>query len=712
MVNERDGGAKVTTMEVVDSQGSSAKKDAAGTLLVQPPTSANLESSVHSSMREFKLHGKQAAIDRAFEELDVTKDGRLDRQDITCFMREAAKVIKLDVPDTVISDAVDALMEDVGASLTQYISKEQFDHLFERHPDLLKCFDDEVSVAVMKKRISSRKLTWEEVEEQERENLEVWESMHARWKSEKVHIVWTCLYVAANIIAFTYQGISYFHRDETLNVFGSCIIVARGSAQCLNLNCCLILLPVCRHFLTRLRATRLRFFFPFDTLLESHIYFGIAILLFTTLHVSAHVCDFYRFARADETDIVALFGDKLGEIPDGIQERWTLMLGTTAGITGIIMLVCLLVAYPCTLWRQKKFNSFWYTHHLLIVMLIALCFHGTGNLLEPFQSVYWITVPFALYIVPRVLRETPLTKCKVLDIAMKKGNVVGIKLQRPKYWDNAVHAGMYGFIQVTKVSRLEWHPFTLTSAPCEDFIEFHFARVGDWTAKVHNLLEDLVSPKADEEGADQNMATTTTTPEAPVSTPPNVVIKVEGPIGASSQGFTDFPILVLVGAGIGVTPMISVLKQLLVNPGKMKRVFLYWTVRDRSAFEWFASLMDDIFDSDQKNVIQVRHFLTSMKEDDRDIGAVLLHHATRARHRKSNFDLILGQYNHRQVEVGRPNWEDELKSVKVDAKELGHTKCGVFLCGPKVMAVDVASTCFALSKKDPRFHFYFTKETF
>jgi predicted ferric reductase len=271
---------------------------------------------------------------------------------------------------------------------------------------------------------------------------------------------------------------------------------------------------------------------------------------------------------------------------------------------------------------------------------------------------------------------------------------------------------MYGFIQVTKVSRLEWHPFTLTSAPCEDFIEFHFARVGDWTAKVHDLLEDLVSSKADEEGAGQIMTTATSTPEAPALTPPNVVIKVEGPIGASSQGFTDYPILVLVGAGIGVTPMISVLKQLLVTPGKMKRVFLYWTVRDRSAFEWFASLMDDIFESDKKNVIQVRHFLTSMKEDDRDIGAVLLHHATRARHRKSNFDLILGQYNHHQVEVGRPNWEDELESVKVDAKELGHGECGVFLCGPKAMADDVARTCFALSKKDPSFHFYFTKETF
>jgi len=154
------------------------------------------------------------------------------------------------------------------------------------------------------------------------------------------------------------------------------------------------------------------------------------------------------------------------------------------------------------------------------------------------------------------------------------------------------------------------------------------------------------------------------------------------------------------------------LKQLLLTPGKMKRTFLYWTVRDRASFEWFTCLMDDIFDSDQKNVMQVRHFLTSVKHDDRDIGAVLLHHATRAKHRKTNFDLILGQYNHHQVEVGRPNWEEELDSVKVEAKELGCSDCGVFLCGPKRMADAVSDVCFAMSKKDPDFHFYFSKETF
>lgn len=373
------------------------------------------------------------------------------------------------------------------------------------------------------------------------------------------------------------------------------------------------------------------------------------------------------------------------------------MLSQPAGVTGIIMVVCLLVAYPLTLRRHKHFNTFWMTHHLLIVMVITLCFHGIGSLLEPFQSVYWVMVPLAAYLSARLWRESPLSKCDVEDIEIKNGSVVGLKLQRPKSWDKCVKAGMYAFINVPKVSHFEWHPFTLTSAPCEDFVEFHFKRAGDWTGQVHDLLEDLAP---DEEGEKKNVESL------------QLVVKLEGPIGASSQGFSDYPIVVLIGAGIGVTPMISVVKQLLKTPGKMQRTYMYWTLRDRASFEWFTSLMDEIFESDQRNVIQIRHFLTSVRHDDRDIGAVLLHHATRAKHHKTNFDILLGQYAHHQVEVGRPDWSEELESVKADAKELGHEDCGIFLCGPERMANAVADVSFELSKMDPGFHFYFSKETF
>lgn len=168
----------------------------------------------------------------------------------------------------------------------------------------------------------------------------------------------------------------------------------------------------------------------------------------------------------------------------------------------------------------------------------------------------------------------------------------------------------------------------------------------------------------------------------------------------------------LVGAGIGVTPMISVLKELLVHPGQMKRVYFYWTVRDRNAFEWFAEIMDDVYDADQSHVLQIRHFLTSVKEDDRDIGAVLLHHATRAKHRATGFDLILGRQTHHQVEVGRPIWEEELGSIQLEAQDLGYNECAIFMCGPNKMAEAINDVRLDQSHNNPNFHFRFSKETF
>ena len=65
--------------------------------------------------------------------------------------------------------------------------------------------------------------------------------------------------------------------------------------------------------------------------------------------------------------------------------------------------------------------------------------------------------------------------------------------------------------------------------------------------------------------------------------------------------------------------MISVLKQLLVDPGKVERVFFYWTICAHRAFGWFSKLMIEVYEQDNKHILQVRHFLTSVKDDDRDI---------------------------------------------------------------------------------------------
>lgn len=49
-------------------------------------------------------------------------------------------------------------------------------------------------------------------------------------------------------------------------------------------------------------------------------------------------------------------------------------------------------------------------------------------------------------------------------------------------------AGQYVFLQCPSVSQLEWHPFTLTSAPEEDYFSVHIRVVGDWTAALFKVF--------------------------------------------------------------------------------------------------------------------------------------------------------------------------------------------------------------------------------
>lgn len=71
--------------------------------------------------------------------------------------------------------------------------------------------------------------------------------------------------------------------------------------------------------------------------------------------------------------------------------------------------------------------------------------------------------------------------------------------------------------------------------------------------------------------------------------------QVDGPFGAASEDVFDFEYVVLVAAGVGVTPFASILKTLryAMEDGKlrMKKVYFFWIARDKLCFEWFGDLL-------------------------------------------------------------------------------------------------------------------------
>ncbi|KAJ0929731.1 putative NAD(P)H oxidase (H(2)O(2)-forming) [Helianthus annuus] len=118
-------------------------------------------------------------------------------------------------------------------------------------------------------------------------------------------------------------------------------------------------------------------------------------------------------------------------------------------------------------------------------------------------------------------------------------------------------SGEYMFVKCDAVSPFEWHPFSITSAPSDDYLSVHIRALGDWTKKINKIYSEACLP---DEGSEIRKA------DFPEQIPNNLrVLKIDGPYGAPAQDYKDYEVVLLVGLGIGATPMVSVVKDIVNN---------------------------------------------------------------------------------------------------------------------------------------------------
>jgi len=254
-----------------------------------------------------------------------------------------------------------------------------------------------------------------------------------------------------------------------------------------------------------------------------------------------------------------------------------------------------------------------------------------------------------------------------------------------------MEAGQYIFIKCSAISRTEWHPFTLTSSPEEDYFSVHIRLAGDWTEALAKAV------KADEQEFQESWTLPT--------------LAVDGPFGTASEDWDQYEVDVLVGAGIGVTPFASIMKHMWYtyinsrenNQGncKLKKVYFYWIAPDTNAFEWFSDLL---------------HHLEQQMEE-RNCPDFLTHNIYLTRGWDANFARTVALHEEEQVDVvtglqqkthyGRPNWDLIFKQL---ADDHPNTSTGVFFCGPAVLSDTLHTMCNKHSTAGARF--VYNKENF
>ncbi|CAK9210002.1 unnamed protein product [Sphagnum troendelagicum] len=540
------------------------------------------------------------------------------------------------------------------------------------------------------------------------------------------------LWLIAMTLLFCWKFHQYHERSAFL-VMGYCLCVAKGAAETLKLNMALILLPVCRNTLTWLRSTRLSYLVPFDDNLDFHklLAGGIAfgVLVHSTLHIT---CDLPKLVTANPLE----FDKALGNDFHFKQPSYGQILKTPVGVTGLLMLILMLLAFllamywfrrnlvklPWPFHRMTGFNAFWYSHHLFVLVYALLFVHSTDLLLpDPWwQKSAWmyISIPILVYAGERTLRALRAGNYKVdvVKAAIYTGNVLAIHMTKPdgfKY-----KSGMYLFLQCPEISSFEWHPFSITSAPGDLFLSVHIRTSGDWTNEMKRIFSE-VSKRGYTIFCHVGMFWNRF---------PRLYI--DGPYGAPAQDYLKYDVLLLVGLGIGATPFISILKDMLnhikagdpcstpdlcpaESPRRSKarkprgttNAYFYWVTREQGSFDWFRGVMREVEDIDKKAVIEMHNYLTSVYEEG-DARSTLVMMLQALHHAKNGIDLVSG--TRARTHFARPNWKNVFSRLAATHNE---KRIGVFYCGPMALAKELELLSRTFSQKSTT-KFEFHKESF
>jgi len=257
--------------------------------------------------------------------------------------------------------------------------------------------------------------------------------------------------------------------------------------------------------------------------------------------------------------------------------------------------------------KMGQFELFWYSHHLFVVFFVMILVHGKGGI----GPNYWkfFLFPGGTYLIERLLRVNRSRKPVVLLSFTDMKQVFSLEFAKVGVFADEYHDGQYIHIKCPHVSALEWHPFTISSAPDEPSVSLHIRDCGEgsWTRQVRDYLKDCFDPKRQKTFVELSRtagAAKATLPGRLLGPDGDVLFQIDGPHSAPTQHVSEYQTAMVIGAGIGVTPVAATLKSVVhrwryhVGDTFPKNAYFYWVCayRDINAFRWLIRFLKDAQD--------------------------------------------------------------------------------------------------------------------
>ena len=347
---------------------------------------------------------------------------------------------------------------------------------------------------------------------------------------------------------------------------------------------------------------------------------------------------------------------------------WHYAWGSSTSWTGSVAWASMFCLCGCSVVRsvfREFFFDFWLLLHVVLAagVLVVLAMHGAGRWMVGGIALWWG--------LDWLLRYTVLgTTCfRGKLIAARLINVTDTVAEIRFPRDFRFAAGQFVRIAVPVVGGLQFHPASISSAPYQNDVTLYVKDRGGWTHALYGLAQ---------EGCE-------------------VDILLEGPYGCLSVDLDHQSHIVLVCGGIGITPIISIARQLAHEQQRSKKsVHLIWVVRELSLVRALPILAAD-FDLEERETTFSDMSVTESRAGDE----VEIHLQTPSTHLKieifvtkdkADIGTQMGQSlrgSPYQVHYGsRP----DIDAVIAGASDAA-TSLAVVACGPSELVAEASVSC-------------------
>ncbi|KAL8062754.1 hypothetical protein ABFX02_02G167900 [Erythranthe guttata] len=214
-----------------------------------------------------------------------------------------------------------------------------------------------------------------------------------------------------------------------------------------------------------------------------------------------------------------------------------------SNVAGEISLVAGLIMWATTFprIRRKMFEVFFYTHHMYIPFVVFFIFHVGIN----YASM--MLPGFFLFVIDRYLRFLQSrSNVRLLSARVLPCQTVELNFSKTKGLSYTPTSTI--FLNIPTISKMQWHPFTISSSSNleSDNLSVIIKGEGKWSNKLHQLLYS--SPSSID----------------------RLDVSIEGPYGPTSTDFLRHELLVMVSGGSGITPFISIIRELIYTSEVLK----------------------------------------------------------------------------------------------------------------------------------------------